>query len=439
MPHRWSAPIAATLVGLVLAACGDDVPASAQEGPDGGDDPAGESSTGDDVGDPSASTGGEGDGTSGTGDGESGDGDTGESGTTTGGEEPAWVWNLPPGFPEPLVPEDNPMTAQKVELGRHLFYDVRLSANETQSCGTCHVQELAFTDGLAVPEGSTGEVLARNSMSLANVAYSATHTWANPLFEDLEAQLMVPIFGENPVEIGASGHEEEILQRFRDDGLYRELFAAAFPDEEDPFDFLMIRRAIASFVRTMISGRAPYDRYVYDDDNAAISEAAKRGAEIFLSEALDCHHCHNAFNFTISVKHANTVFTSTPFHNTGLYDVDGQGSYPASSLGLIEVTLDPEDMGKFKPPTLRNIAVTGPYAHDGSVATLSEMIDIYAAGGRNIEGGPNAGDGRLNPFKDAFVHGFDLTEGDKADLLEFFDALTDEEFLTNPALSDPWR
>lgn len=358
--------------------------------------------------------------------------------STTGEPEAGWEWDLPPGFPEPRVPEDNPMSAQKVELGRHLFYEVRLSENETQSCGSCHEQAKAFADGLALSSGSTGDVLPRNSMGLTNVAYSASHTWANPVLEHLSDQAAVPLFGEDPIELGAIFAEEEILDRLREDPLYRGLFEEAYPDEEDAVSWINIRRAIASFERTMISGRSPYDRYLHGEEDA-ISASAQRGSALFNSEVLECHHCHGGFNFSNSVVHTGTVFDAMPFFNTGLYNIGENGGYPVGGWGLFEFTADPADMGKFKPPTLRNIALTGPYMHDGSIASLDEVLDHYAAGGRTIADGDNAGDGSLNPNKSAFVPGFELSAQDRADMLAFFESLTDDAFVTDPRLEDPWR
>lgn len=144
-----------------------------------------------------------------------------------------YEWTLPPGFPAPKVPDANPMSAEKVELGRYLFYDKRLSGNETQACASCHKQSFAFSDGLIVPLGSTGEQLKRNSMSLTNVAYNATYTWAHPELTTLEGQIPIPMFGEFPVELGITGNEDEILARFRDDSRYQTLFARAIASKSN--------------------------------------------------------------------------------------------------------------------------------------------------------------------------------------------------------------
>lgn len=350
-----------------------------------------------------------------------------------------YLLELPDGFPAPSVPEDNPLTAAKVELGRYLFYDEQLSGNATQSCASCHVQALAFTDAEVTATGSTGELLARNSLGLTNSAYTSKLTWANPNFDLLEQQILVPMFGEFPVELGITGHEDEVLARFAEDPFYVELFVAAFPEREDPIVFDSIVKALASFIRVMISGDSPYDRYRQGDD-AAISESAKRGAALFFSEELECHHCHGGFNFSLATRHVNTTFTQNAFQNTGLYNIDGLGGYPPGNRGIYEFTFADVDMGRFRPPSLRNVAVTAPYTHDGSVATLSELIDIYAAGGRVIpEGQTWAGDGRVSPNKSGFISGFDLDAQDKADLIAFLESLTDEGFLTDPRLGDPFE
>lgn len=368
--------------------------------------------------------------------GSSSDDDSGSS--STGETQSDWEWDLPEHFPEPKVPEDNPMTAEKVELGRHLFYDERLSANGTQACASCHRQELAFTDGLALPLGSTGDIIPRNSMSLANVAYSSRHTWGNPLLESLSQQATIPLFNEIPTELGAVFAEQEILDRLADDPLYLELFDSAYPDDTGNISWINIRDAIASFQRSLLSYSSPYDAFITGDDDA-ISASAKRGANLFFGELFECHHCHNGFNFTNATEHAGTVFDTPAFFNTGLYNIDGEGTYPEAGWGIAEFTLEADDMGKHKPPTLRNIALTGPYMHDGSIATLDEVVETYAAGGRLIEDGPNAGDGRANPYKSSFVSGFEMSAQDQADLVAFLESLTDEVFISDPKFSDPWK
>jgi cytochrome c peroxidase len=365
----------------------------------------------------------------------------GESQTTLddgGLSATAFDWRLPTDQPLPVEPDDNPMTEAKFQLGRHLFYDERLSGNGTQSCSSCHVQELGFSDGRTRPSGSTGEMLARNAQALLNVAYNATLTWGNFSLVRLEQQIRVPLFGERPVEHGITElNQDEVLQRLRDEPRYPVLFEQAFPDETDPIDFGNVVAALSSFVRGMVSFDSAFDRYSRGD-TSALSASAIRGEALFNGERLECFHCHGGYHFSDSTADRNMTFVSRPFHNTGLYNIGGTGAFPEDSQGLIELTGDPSDMGKFRAQSLRNIAVTAPYMHDGSMATLAEVVDFYAAGGRNIESGPYAGDGRFSPFKDGFIVGFELTEQEKQDLIAFLESLTDETFNNNPRFSNPW-
>lgn len=345
---------------------------------------------------------------------------------------------LPPGFPRPSIPVDNPLTAAKAELGRFLFYDKRLSGNQTQSCASCHEQARAFTDGRARGLGSTGQLHPRGPMSLANVAYFEALTWANPLVLTLEDQALLPLFGETPVELGLAGREEELLQRLRTDPQYPQRFAAAFPEDPAPIRLGNLTKALASFERTLISGRSPYDRYVYDKDPGALSEPARRGMDLFFGEKFECFHCHGGYAFMDSTFDEKSSFREANFHNTGLYSLDARGSYPEGNQGLFELSGKERDRGRFRAPSLRNIAVTAPYMHDGSVATLEEALAHYARGGRKIESGPGAGDGSLNPNKSLFIRRFEMSETEKQDVIEFLRALTDEEFLKDPRFSDPF-
>jgi cytochrome c peroxidase len=276
-------------------------------------------------------------------------------------------------------------------------------------------------------------------MSLTNIAYSPVLTWANPTQRTLEAQALVPMFGEDPVELGLAGKEKEMLARLATAPKYRELFAAAFPGDPAPITLANVTKGIASFERTLLSGRSPYDRYRTGEDPIAIADSAKRGEALFFSETTECFHCHGGFNFTETADYVGKGFLEIEFHNTGLYNIDGRGAYPEPNTGVHAVSDDEEDMGRFKAPSLRNIAVTAPYMHDGSIATLEEVLAHYEAGGRTIASGPNAGDGSKNPRKSSFVKGFTLTPQQRTDLIAFLRNLTDDEFLTDPRLSNPWK
>ena len=345
-------------------------------------------------------------------------------------------WQLPPDFPQPRVPADNPLTREKVELGRHLFYDKRLSANGTQACASCHQQAHAFSESIPLATGSTGQHHQRNSMALVNVAYDATYTWAHPGITTLEQHVLLPLFGDAPIEMGAAGHEAEILARLRADETYTELFARAFGRGRMTFD--NIAKALASFVRTIISFDSPFDRYAYYANDAALTEAELRGMNLFMSERLECAHCHAGFNFSQFVTHQNTSAVDTAFHVTGLYP-DSHEYIRGADYGLSAVTGNREDRDRFKAPTLRNIAASAPYMHDGSLSTLQDVLDFYAAGGRIVTNGSRLGDGRAHPKKSSFIKGFTLTQQERADLLAFLESLTDRGFLEDPRFANPFQ
>jgi cytochrome c peroxidase len=350
--------------------------------------------------------------------------------------ETPYEWRLPPGFPQPRVPEDNALTVEKVELGRRLFYDERLSANGAQACASCHEQSHAFSENAATATGSTGQKHHRNSMALVNVAYTATFTWAHPGINTIEQHVLLPLFGDQPVEMGAAGHEQEILARIRDDATYRELFSRAFPGIREEVTFDNVAKALSSFVRTLVSFDSPFDRYAYFGEDAALTESQVRGLNLFMSERLECAHCHAGFNFSQFVTHDSAAVVERAFHVTGLYP-HSETYISGADFGLFAVTGEAGDKDRFKAPTLRNIERSAPYMHDGSLATLGDVIDFYAAGGRVLTQGPRPGDGRAHPGKNPFIKGFTLTAQERQDLLDFLSSLTDERFLNNAAFAAP--
>ena len=336
-------------------------------------------------------------------------------------------WSLPKGFPRPAVPASNPMSIAKVELGRYLFYDKRMSVNGKESCGSCHRQELAFTDGRSHAEGATGQPHPRSSMSLVNVAYAPSLTWANPALDSLEDQALTPMLGEEPVELGLKGHEAEFLVALRRDPLYQRLFPAAFPEAQDLYTLANVTRAIAAFERTIVSMNSPYDRYRWGGDSSAISDSAKRGELLFSSsERGGCFQCHGGWNFS-AIRYEGMPDRRGENNPAGGFFNTGVSAYLPPNRGVYERTQRSEDIGKFRPPTLRNIALTAPYMHDGSLATLEAVLDHYAAGGKFD-----------HPNKSRILKPFRLTENEKRDLLEFLRSLTDEGLLHDPRWIDPW-
>jgi len=353
-----------------------------------------------------------------------------------------YVWPLPEGFPKPEVPTDNPMTLEKIELGRYLFYDRGFSGNGAQSCASCHQQAHAFAEPSAVSTGSTGQLHRRNALALVNVAYNKTLTWAHPKLTQIEDQLLIPMLGDNPIELGIAGHEQQVLAHLQQ-GPYPDLFESAFAEREPTL--AKATQALAAFVRSLISLNSPFDRYAYAGDDSALTAEQIRGMNLFFSERFECHHCHGGFNFTQSTSHEKQPLDRKPFHNNGLYYTQRPAlaqeilwGYPQRDRGLAELTGIASDDGRFRAPTLRNIELTAPYMHDGSVATLDEVLEIYRRGGRQIAQGVDAGDGALHPARSNFVKGIDMTDEEKQALLAFLRSLTDRSFVENPQLSDPW-
>jgi cytochrome c peroxidase len=316
-------------------------------------------------------------------------------------------WHLPPGIALPPLPAGNGMTQAKIELGRRLFYDADLSRDGTLSCGTCHEQRRAFTEGNATHPGVGGARGRRNVMALANVAWFSPLTWADPVQRDLETQVHVPLMGDHPVEMGMAGHDQELVQRLSADDCYRQMFAAAFPGSG--IDVANVSRALAAFERTLVSYDAPYDRFRRGDAKA-LTPQAREGARLF--QSLGCAGCH-----------AGTNFTDLSFHHIGLYDVDGKGGYPDTDHGLREISGKAQDEGAFRTPSLRNVALTAPYMHDGSVKTLDAAIAAHFAG--------------ANPLRDKQLGGVTVTPAQSARLVDFLAALTDQGFVTNPDLALP--
>lgn len=328
-------------------------------------------------------------------------------------------WSQPAYFPRPRIPTDNPPTLEKLTLGRALFHDVRLSANETQSCASCHLVERAFSDGKPLPTGSTGDLVPRNSMGLANVAWATSLTWANPLLTTLEGQALVPLFADHPdpVELGIATAVDDVEARLASDADMSAAFVAAFGDGDDAVTIEHAVQAIATYERSLVSGDSRYDRYFNGGDSEALTDLEKQGLQLFFSERAECYHCHGGAFFTSAVVTADSVVTERGFENNGLYDVDDT-ALPAEHLGLFNVTAVDKDRGRFKVPGLRNVAVTGPYMHDGSVASLEAVVAHYVKGG--------ALSARQNPL----VKALDLTAAEQTALVAFLRALTDDAFIT---------
>jgi cytochrome c peroxidase len=319
-----------------------------------------------------------------------------------------------------------------IELGRYLFYDRRLSVNNTRSCGTCHNPQFAFTDGYKRSLGVFADLHQRNTQPLFNLQYLKYFTAADSTLHSPLQQMENPLFNTHPAEMGVNGNETVILKRIAEDEMYKKLFTAA----DKLISWANIKSFISVFILTLQSANSPYDKFI-KGDSTALNLSAKKGMQLFFSPALKCSSCHGGFNFSspsVTNNKGDTLF----YFNTGLYNIDGKGTYPVYDQGLYQLTKNEKDMGKFRVPTLRNLVFTAPCFHDGSAASLSEVTDIYAAGGRIIAQGINNGNGIKNQYKHTAVNGFDISAADKINLVNFLLSLSDSSFINNPRYQNPF-
>ena len=317
-------------------------------------------------------------------------------------------------------------------LGQFLFFDRRLSINNTRSCGTCHNPQFAFTDGYKRSLGAFADLHQRNTQPLFNVEYLKYFTAADSTLYSPLQQMNNPLFSTHPIEMGVKGNEDIILKRIKEDKNYKKLFLETDKD----ITWQNIKLAISVFISNLQSNNSNHDKYVKGDTNA-LNTSEKRGKQLFFSTELKCASCHGGFNFStpsITNEKGDTIF----YFNTGLYNIDGNGAYPEYDQGLFQLTQSKVDIGKFRVPTLRNLAYTAPYLHDGSAASLMEIINIYANGGRKITSGINKGDGKSNPYKHIFINGFTISETDKINLNNFMLSLSDSSFIQNKNYQNPF-
>ncbi len=320
----------------------------------------------------------------------------------------------------------------KIELGRYLFFDRRLSVNNTRSCATCHNPQFAFTDGYRRSLGVFADLHQRNTQPLFNLAYLKYFTAADSTLHSPLQQMENPLLNDHPAEMGVKGNEEKILQKIKADENYRHFFSSV----KTEISWAGIKKFISLFINSISSTNSPYDKFK-QGDSTALTASQKRGMQLFFSAELKCATCHGGFNFStpsITDEKADTVY----YFNTGLYNTDGKGAYPAYDEGLYQFTKNKTDMGKFRVPSLRNLAFTAPYFHDGSAASLTEVINSYAGGGRKINEGIYKGDGSKNLYKHPLISGFSISEADKKNLISFLQSLSDTSFIINPAYQNPF-
>lgn len=321
-----------------------------------------------------------------------------------------YILQAPTGFPAPFIPNDNKLTKEGINLGKHLFYDVTLSKNKTQSCSSCHNQAMAFTDNnKAVSTGVDNIAGHRNAQPLINLAFRPNSFFWDGRAITLEQQIEGPV--PNPIEM----HLEwiEAIQRLQTHTTvdYKTLFYKAFGTKEITKELTI--KALAQFLRTMVSSNSTYDKFVRNQ--AVLTPSELNGFQIYTTERGDCFHCHSLA--------ADGQGTDNQFHNNGL-----DATFIDKGRG--DVTHQTYDDGKFLTPTLRNIALTAPYMHDGRFTSLEEVVNHYNSGGV------------ASPTVDVLMKhqgvGLELTPQDRTDLINFLKTLTDDDFINNPAYKTPF-
>jgi len=324
--------------------------------------------------------------------------------------------DLPENYPPPFLPSDNPMSVKGVELGRMLFYDPILSADSTQACASCHQQKHAFTDAKRFSMGIRGLEVKRNAMSLVNLAYNVNGFFWDGRAPSLEVLSLAPV--EDPLEMDNTW--EAVEEDLRNHPEYPVRFKEAFGIEKrNEIDRGLVVKAISQFMRTLITTNSLYDRILRNEEFPPA--AVERGRRLFIIEPTNqsddhpgCSHCHGA-----------PLMTTNRFFNNGLDEVGSLDDF--TDLGRGGVSGNRLDNGKFKAPSLRNIALTAPYMHDGRFETLDEVLDHYSSGGHpalNVD--PN-------------IQSFNLTPQQREDLKAFLHSLTDSTFITNPAFANPFK
>lgn len=307
---------------------------------------------------------------------------------------PSELMEIPKGFDEVRFPEDNTFTNARWKLGKKLFYDPIMSLDSSISCVSCHSSELAFSDDVSFSLGVRDRLGTRNAPTLANVAYNPYFTREGGV-PTLEMQILVPIQEHNEFDFNIV----LLAERLKADSSYIKMSRDAYNREPDAF---VITRSLACFERSLISGYSRYDQYHNYGDQDALTQREINGMDLFFSDKTNCFRCHGGFNFT-----------NYSFENNGLYE-------EYDDVGRFRFTGHDEDLARFKVPSLRNIELTAPYMHDGSIESLTEIIEHYNSGGKN------------HPHKSSLIQPLNLTKNEKEELLAFLLSLTDDSFVENP-------
>jgi cytochrome c peroxidase len=310
--------------------------------------------------------------------------------------------------------------SELIALGKQLFNEKALSLNNIKSCATCHSPEFAFTDSYKKSTGIYGDNLKRNSLPLFNLHNQTFFTYADSSLHDLATQMNNPLFNQHPPELGMFNNEVLLIKRLAENEAYQSKFENLF-SEKNAITISNIKKAIAAYINTLQSYESKYDMYK-NGNSKALNSTELAGMQLFFSPKTNCSKCHNGADF-------DTPLNGNHYANTGLYNVDNKQTYPISDIGLAEKTNNNNDNGKFRIPTLRNLNFTAPYYHDGSAATLLQVIDDYNNGGRNITYGTNFGNGITNNLKSELITPLQLSDLEKQQLVQFLLSLSDSTIL----------
>lgn len=320
-------------------------------------------------------------------------------------------------------------------IGHFLFFDTRLSHNNTKSCASCHDPKFAFTDAYRTSVSPSGENLLHNAPSLLNIQNQAFFDWNNINAKSYKSQIQRPLYNHSPLELGLDLHWEKFKNYLLFTASYKNVVKQYLSIKNDSLSKTLIEKCLIAYLKKLKISQAPIDDFLNGNEKS-ISIQAQRGFQLFVSSKLKCVSCHPPPNFTLN---DNEHSLEEIFRNIALYNVNNKNAYPNEDKGLIIHTTQIKDEGKFRIPSLRNVAITAPYMHDGSVDNLTEVIKIYARGGRNIISGKYKGDGAKNIYKDALIQGFEISEMQIQDLLVFLHTLGDTSYVHKDFFMNPFQ
>lgn len=327
-----------------------------------------------------------------------------------------------------LTVQSNIEKSEIITFGRTLFYDKNLSWNKKLSCASCHDPNLAFTDGYRKALNGDADVLKRNTPSLLNTNSYTFLNWADTSISDYRKQLNRPLYSEHPIEMGWKGRENEILQRVRQNPFYGSLYQEAYHHLVKNITIQEIKESLTMFVSNLNQRNSRYDQWIQNKKLNDLTESELIGYRLFTSDSLGCLDCHGGVDF-------NQARNGNNLANTGLYNC--QDSYPLQDRGLQDLNQNPKDNGRFRIPSLRNVAITSPYYHDGSANTLEEVILNYERRGRLFVKGECVGDGSKHPMLDSRLKTFTLSSTSRKSLIAFLGTLTDTSYTSQNRYTQP--